>query len=585
MVTIALASSSTLLAAPAARGARTSPGTAKASSSPPQTTADTNAKASTPAVQSSGSAKTGLQPPASKTASAGSTKERPFVGSPLPLTTAATTKRQSQPQTVQGAIAYTRQDYIDALINQGFYELQEGAGFAGLVSRQEQSIAAAKQVAAFLKLMAKNDPNQKYILFRVNELESQISLEEHEVWQQRQTDRRKMSNHLVDVFNAEVAHSRPDFAGLSSLEERMASVDPGKADELNASIRDRSRNISREALQSAESAITAANLDQARRELDYCNTNMGYLQVPSATFEQLSARLRSMIDLKRERSMIESQVKRASALVSRDSLGAAMDLACDARSRLGAVRLSLPREEWKTQTLTVRDLIAKIEAKENLLVANAMEILHLDGIAQALVYHDEVLRRRGVSRIKCMDVNSAIFDYLIAQSRKSTQDTVVSKEARELMDGNESTSLSVNDIALAAKKKAQARSDSLRNAQARSDRKSRRAQRREERRREHDEETRIAENSSEARESASTRQASATRVERAAAPEPCQAASMELATQKMIEIYMLLEQSKFADAQREFTSNQKQFRNCLIKEAYEALQASTAGAAASGAAP
>ncbi|MDD5674816.1 MAG: hypothetical protein PHC61_11670, partial [Chitinivibrionales bacterium] len=77
---------------------------------------------------------------------------------------------------------YVQQSYVDSLVQDAFYGFNEAAAAssqADAKQKKQEAIAGAKEVAHKLRALAQNDPNQKYILWRLSELEGQIYLEEN----------------------------------------------------------------------------------------------------------------------------------------------------------------------------------------------------------------------------------------------------------------------------------------------------------------------------------------------------------------------------------------------------------------------
>ena len=70
--------------------------------------------------------------------------------------------------------------------------------------KMEDAISSAKQTAARLKSIARGNPNEKYILWKVGELESQIYLEESGMLLEKNQRRQKQVNDLVGPFNTEI---------------------------------------------------------------------------------------------------------------------------------------------------------------------------------------------------------------------------------------------------------------------------------------------------------------------------------------------------------------------------------------------
>ena len=78
---------------------------------------------------------------------------------------------------------YLSQTTIDTLVQQAFVNINASAGadVPDADARHWQAVIDAKETVAKLKALAKGDPNEKYVLWKVNELEYQVFLEEREM--------------------------------------------------------------------------------------------------------------------------------------------------------------------------------------------------------------------------------------------------------------------------------------------------------------------------------------------------------------------------------------------------------------------
>lgn len=482
---------------------------------------------------------------------------------------------------------YLEQHVIDSMVNRGFYALTEGSAGAGFGLIQEKAIFEARQIAADLRRLAKGDPNEKYIMWKVSELEQQIQLEEYEVRRLTLQKKQKMINHLVDLFNAEVGRRRPDFSTLEAYRMQMHSVDPGKADELAWYMQDRANNIGREVVSIIQNSLNNGNLDNARRELDYCNTNNRYLHIPIPTFGKLSGRLRALVDLDKERAAITLSLKSAKTFLARDSLGRAWSEGTDAKSRLMAIGSSLPRNEWDSYANATKKILAEVERREDALVDKNLLALREKGIDAAIDYH-EILKKHGVSRHKTVMVNNAIIESIL--NSRAVEDTTMSEELTELMEAEGEQSLDMDQMALAAKKLAKHKADSIEAAQQK---KPSFFARLFGRGKKNQQDTRVAERREYGTKAEATQFSSGPsgRSSRSETPssepgyestprglpvtaKPSQPNTSQQITEQMIQIYTLIEQQEFGEARSRFYQHQEQFRTHLIPEAYAALQAS-----------
>lgn len=182
---------------------------------------------------------------------------------------------------------YLAKDLIDSQIGRAFYVLAEAAGMAGVGFRQKEAIDESKRIARRLREMAKGDPNERYIIWKVGELEAQIYLEERDLVLQQMQKGQQDINKLILRFNAEVGKSRPDFASLKRIHTLMDRLDVSKANEVASSFNKRWRAISREVLFSIEVNLMNRNLDKAKEELGYCLRNKAYLSISDSKYASI----------------------------------------------------------------------------------------------------------------------------------------------------------------------------------------------------------------------------------------------------------------------------------------------------------
>lgn len=304
--------------------------------------------------------------------------------------------------------AYLPEAYIDTVVQRAFFGFVAATQFSGSLYHQKQAIDDAKRVAQRLKRLARGDPNEKYVLWRVNELEHQIFLEEKEVLLKQMRRGQKIMNQLVVLFNKETGKRRPDFQNLHEITEQMAAVDCRKGDELDWLVRDRSKNISREVMYSIEKALISRDLSAARKELDYCNDNADYLTIQNSRHALLESRTAHLTDLETRKTVIKNELESIQQSLGRNMLRPAQFGLRRVRHRIGEVRSQLTYEGWHGLHKRLQLLDARLIHKEDSLVSVNMHILQSDGVDQAIDFMEFVLRRCGVRTAKIAKVDQAV---------------------------------------------------------------------------------------------------------------------------------------------------------------------------------
>jgi hypothetical protein len=353
-------------------------------------------------------------------------------------------------------IRYLSQNLIDTSIQRGFFLLNESADMAGVGFRHQRSIKEAKKIVHSLKQRAKGDPNEKYILWKVGELEAQIYLEESDlIWQQMQK-RQLTINELVDKYNKEVGKWRPDFATLYRIHKNMDQVDVNKANELADSYNQRKRAISREAVYFLEKALLEGNVEKARKEVGYCLRNQLYLDISQSKYKRLEDRVEGLLHAQEEKPHISQSVRTADMLLKHKKITEARKTLDSAQNKLNTIKKHLPQREAISITSTLKRAFGRLGALEDSLVNVNITILRTQGVDAADKYLQSVLRVFGVSREKAASVDRMII------SVNSPEDNAMRSEIAGLeTEDNEEKSQVLDDIMFAAKKKAKEKMDSL----------------------------------------------------------------------------------------------------------------------------
>ena len=228
---------------------------------------------------------------------------------------------------------YLSKGFIDGSIGRAFYVLTEAASVAGVGFRQREAIAEAKKIARNLRELAKGDPNERYVIWKVGELEAQIYLEERDLVLQQMQKGQQDVNQLIVRFNAEVGKSRPDFATLKRIHTLMSRLDVSKANEVASSFNKRYRAISKEVLYSIEKNLANRNLEKAQEELGYCLRNRSYLAISESQYSSIETRVVGLTFAAAEKPFIKAEVDSAFKCISANRISEARNLISSAKIR------------------------------------------------------------------------------------------------------------------------------------------------------------------------------------------------------------------------------------------------------------
>jgi hypothetical protein len=364
--------------------------------------------------------------------------------------------------------AYLSQTTIDTSIQRAFYILNEAASIAGVGFRQQQAIAEAKSIAKRLRSMATGDKNERYILWKVSELESQIYLEEKDMMLIKMQQGQISVNQLVSRYNTEVGKARPDFALMRRMHVQMGQLDVNKANQMADSYNQRYRAITREVTYALERAIENGDLEKAQSELGYCLRNASYLSMSDTYYSQLEKKVDKLAIARVEKPKIEAELATANASLRKNDLTSARNSLTCAEGRYTLINTTLPETESSFLYNNLKRYKNQLCSKEDSLVALNLTILSRKGIAAADEYLRNTLRNLGVSRDKVALVDKAILDI------KSPDNSGISNEISSISTGDDDDQLQggtsdgtipptmLDDIVARARKKAQEKTDSLR---------------------------------------------------------------------------------------------------------------------------
>jgi hypothetical protein len=367
------------------------------------------------------------------------------------------------PGNCQAAQRYISQEYIDTVIQQAFYRFHNAAeDVSSDYRRQREAIAHAKNVCSRLRDLAKSDPNGKYILWKVSELEQHILLEERDLLLKKMKKGQQGKNALIDRFNTEIGKPRPDFAALVGIHENMLDIDVRKANEIAASINQRNSNVSREVMYTIEKALITGDFEQARTELQYCEGNRGLLNVSRARCARFEQQLAARSSARSRQASLEQQISEIESLVAENSLGEVWTHIRHVQAQLSEMKSEISGRRKSDYSRRLARMIDAIDHKEDSLVALNINILKRRGIDPAIEFMERALRVHGLSRSRISVVDSAILSVVTPEDRARRNSIQRDLMALNLSDDMTNGSLSLASAKAIAQKRAQAIRDSLR---------------------------------------------------------------------------------------------------------------------------
>ncbi|MCU0608227.1 MAG: hypothetical protein MUF22_00470 [Chitinispirillaceae bacterium] len=357
--------------------------------------------------------------------------------------------------------SFVPQTVIDGYVDRAFYLLNSSSDPASGIT-QERAIDSAKSISAKLRSIAQTDANAKYILWKVNELDGQIYLEEKGLLEEREQYRQKSVNDLIPQFNAALGKQRPDFAVLWRIHSQVKAFDPdGMAIDMENSIRKRAYALAREIPYNLEADLDNGEIETARAALGYCRVNATYLGFSPAGYAAIEAKFAAKTTAIDDRTVLAASLERFKEALTGTSLADGRREMRLAGEKIRVLRTRMVAYEWNRYNKDFELFSSKLLRKEDSLVDAAVSLLKEQGPSAASDYL-ETMRSRGVAADRVAKFDRLILETVVAQkqkeSRASPGPAVVDSAVGA--DGT-ADNFALSDIMSQAKKRSSARKDSL----------------------------------------------------------------------------------------------------------------------------
>jgi hypothetical protein len=340
------------------------------------------------------------------------------------------------------------------LIQNVFINFSEAS--AASVNSQARAIDQAKIVAENLRSYTKTDPNRSYILFRVNELEFQIHLEEEEVRMKREYERQKAVNILVEVFNEEVGKWRPTFSNLILIRERMEDLDRRKADELQSIIVRRVQNISREVVNLLDIALANRDFNKVHKEFEYIRGNRKYFNVSSQKYGGYEDKIFAITNADSLTQYMDFYIGEISQFLKKNDFTEALRRNEDLKYRIKKAQPWIASSQYGKNNTKQASVEKDIAQKEDSLVAVNLQIVQSGSVEGAIDYLD-MLRAYGISNDKIQIVDRAIMK-VPSQQKNLQAEKRAEKDILTLSQNQKSGRFDMDNV----KSRVQEKTDSIR---------------------------------------------------------------------------------------------------------------------------
>ena len=321
---------------------------------------------------------------------------------------------------------YLSQDAIDKMVQGAYYKFVSASGASG-GSGQKRAVESAQGTVERLKKLAEDDPNQRYILSKVAELESQISLEQEEMSLKWQYARVASINELVPLFNETLAKRGPSFGQLHSIYNRMVAIDVEKSNVLASKINQKSSAVTNDIRNQMHTSFRANNYKSIGKTYSYAVKNRKYLEISDSEFRGWGKK----IDAKRSADyltkMLSERVAAIETMINESHLDEAKRniLAIKTESKNASAQLSHSFNSYIANQLN--HLSARIQAEERRMVIYTLSLIKRDDIKGAEKYLQEVVIPSGVSLNARAEISQALL--VATEGPQLSSDAVDSKVA------------------------------------------------------------------------------------------------------------------------------------------------------------
>ncbi|ERP31563.1 hypothetical protein [Chitinivibrio alkaliphilus] len=331
-----------------------------------------------------------------------------------------------------GAQEFLSQAEIDTTIQRAYYRFIAADRRAGGSSTsQKEAIQQARQAAQRLREKAETDPNARYILWRVNELEAQIALEQEEYNTVNAYRRGVEINEIVDEFNKELDAERPSFAKLYGLHASMLSLDTRHANELADLVNHHQRYIRQKTTQSINDAFGRGDYDTAKELYEYAVSNRRYLGISPGLYDQWSRRITQRRTAQFLRDELDERLRKVEEQVAANqhithSRRTIQIFSAD----LENASERLDRSFTNRYQRRLEEMAAEIDRVEDSLVSHGISLIRPGDTQEAARFMENTLSQAGISNSKL-----AMVDRKILQASQRHMDDETAKSVARQLEG------------------------------------------------------------------------------------------------------------------------------------------------------
>ncbi len=356
------------------------------------------------------------------------------------------------------AETYLSQQYIDSTVNQAYYGFVSSTREAGGQYTQESAIRNAQRVVTQLERLAENDPNQRYILSRLYELEQQILLEQEEVNLKNEYERVTEINRLVEIFNEELFLDKPSFGKLHALYYQVKVLSINHGNQFATNVNQKVRAVNSILQNEMESAYRSGNYEHLEELYLYSVRNRKHLRIDIGQYNQWRAQIQAKRDAEYLQENFDMKVRTLEQMVRNNKISEARRNVEVLTLELGGASEHLSSSFVRSTESKLQNLSRAIIHCEDSLVTQNMNLIAQGKADESMDYMRNVLVTSGVASEKVSRVDRAILTEFGVERGENAE---VNQEIASISASASVGLFSMDDISAQIKAKA----DSLRRAQ------------------------------------------------------------------------------------------------------------------------
>lgn len=306
------------------------------------------------------------------------------------------------------ANTYLSQEYIDSTVQEAYYGFVSSSREAGGLHTQSAAINTAQDVVNRLKKLAENDPNRRYILWRVSELQQQIYLEQEEVSLKQEYERVTEINRLVAIFNEELFLPRPSFAKLHTLHSQVSAISIDHANQFARNINQKNRVVLNELRSEITDLFNRGDYDGVEKLYKYAIKNKKHLHLDEDVYEEWSTRIQAKRNADYLKENIGKQVNYLSGMVQKNKIAEARRHVDVIQKEIEGAARHLSSSFVNKTNSQLGHISKSITNREDSLVDYNLSLISEHKSDKATYYMEQVLRPAGVDPEKVANVDRAI---------------------------------------------------------------------------------------------------------------------------------------------------------------------------------